>query len=101
MKYKFDMIQGVPNQSFYTLYNDHKIDIRLHTYKGLMYASISIDDELVRSGVKCFDKVNLLGNSLAQKLKCRIYFETLYNAVPNYKNINGVDCNLILEDIGD
>ena len=101
MKYRFDIIQNVPNQSFYTMYNDHKIDIRIHTYKEIMYANVSVDDVLEIAGVKCFNKLNILGNSLSQKLGCKIYFQTTYGTTPNYKNINGIDCILILEDIGE
>lgn len=99
MRYELELVKDVPNQQFFTENNGSKIGIRLHTYKGIVYASVYINDELKISGTKCVSGNNLLDNSLSQIVGCRIFFMTKNGVMPNSSMFGTLDCRLILEEI--
>lgn len=42
-----------PNQEFYTISNGHRYVFTLHLFKGILYADIAIDEDVICNGVRC------------------------------------------------
>ena len=99
-QYTLQLTKDAPNQQFFTNFNGYKIGVRLHTFRGIIYASIYINDEMTRSGVKCLNGINILGNSISQMVGCELKFETTQRRTPDSSLFNGADCVLYMNEIG-
>ena len=49
MKRTFDLV-NFPNQRFSTLSNGYSVEFALRTFRGIVYASVYIDNELACAG---------------------------------------------------
>ena len=50
----------IPNQTFFVVIDGNKVDFRLHTFRGLLYADISVNESKVANSVRCVNNGWLL-----------------------------------------
>jgi len=81
-----------PNQKFSTSMNGNAVEIRIRTFRGLMYVSISINGKLVESSVRAMPNTDLFGTTVRRTLGGNFMFVCVEkDEYPEYKKLNGTD----------
>ena len=97
MVYEFALSNDAANQSFYMKNNGHTIYFRLATFRGMTYADIQFDGELVVSGRRVTQFTSLLPQRYDKLVSGVFYFTTVDDEYPSYINFDGVKTSLIFE----
>ncbi len=90
-----------PNVAFRTSLNRHSVEFRLNSSRGLMYACVWIDGELVAAGVKVIRGVSLLPARYKAVLGGVLYFGGMGVGYPDAESMDGVATQFVYETDGD
>lgn len=94
--YLFDLVK-FPNQTFSTTANGNSLEISLRTFRGIMYASITVNGTPIEAGRRCLANEMIFSNSVAQTIGGNFRFVCETNDFPNYQDFDGKRCVLSLE----
>lgn len=91
--YTIELVK-VPNQEFSINVEGNVFSIRLRTFRGITFASVSMNGELLTGGVKCMPNSSIFGGNVNTKLKGTLSFKCLTDNFPHYENFDGISCVL-------
>jgi hypothetical protein len=94
MEYSIELIQ-VPNQSFRIEIEGNIFEIRLRTFRGVTFASISQGDNMIEAGVRCIPNSPIFGGAANSLIKGKLMFKCRTDDFPFYGNFDGVTCSLV------
>jgi hypothetical protein len=93
--YSFDLNSSAPNQRITTVVDGFQFEIKLHTAYDMLFATISVDNNITKTSVRCVPFGWLIPYSSYAPFGCGNFrFETRDYEYPNYKNFN-TSCRLI------
>ena len=86
-------LSTIPNQTFFVIIDGVEFHFRLHYFREVLYADLTVDNELVAGSVRCVPNGWLF--SKAYTKGCGNFrFETKKNAYPNANDFE-TTCNLV------
>lgn len=94
--YIFDLVK-FPNQTFSTTANGNSLEIALRTFRGIIYANITVNGTLVEAGRRCLANERIFSKSVEQAIGGNFRFVCETDDYPNYQNFDGKSCVLSLE----
>lgn len=85
----------VPNQTFNTNINGRSFSFRFRTFRGIMYASVSIDNSIVESGVVCVSNQGLFSSDIDRAAGGKFMFMCMEDLYPSYELLDGTTCKFV------
>lgn len=98
MKRTFELV-NYPNQIFSTTTAGNSVEIALRTFRGVIYANVSVNGVLMCAGARCLANKRVFPSRVENAMGATIYFECMTDALPNYLQFNTPQCVLVIEDL--
>lgn len=98
MKRSFDLA-NYPNQRFSTMSDGNAIEIALRTFRGIIYANISINQTLVCAGRPCLPNEKIFPASVERAAGASMYFKCSTGKYPSYEMFGTQECVFIMESV--
>ena len=98
MKRTFELV-NFPNQRFSTLSNGYSVEFTFRTFRGIVYASIYIDNDLVCAGRPCLPNRRIFPKPVETLIGASAYFACETDDYPSYEQFNTPACVFTLEDL--
>ena len=98
MKRIFELV-NYPNQIFSTTTAGNSVEITLRTFKGVIYANVSVNGVLMCAGARCLANKKVFPASVENAMGAIMYFECSTDELPNYLQFNTPQCMLVIEDL--
>ena len=98
MKRTFDLV-NFPNQRFSTLSNGYSVEFTFRTFRGIVYASMYIDNELACAGRPCLPNERIFPKQVERRIGASAYFACDTDEYPSYEAFNTPGCVFTLEDL--
>jgi len=86
-----------PNQSFSVSAGGIVINFKLHTYRGIIYADVMIDNATVCAGVRCANDNYILPAHWQRMAGGNFRFHDINGDYPNCQNFDGTTCLFIFD----
>lgn len=98
MKRTFDLA-NFPNQRFSTLSNGYSVEFTFRTFRGVVYACMYVDEELVSAGRPCLPNDRIFPESAERLIGASAYFSCENNEYPSYEFFGTPGCVFTLETL--
>lgn len=98
MKRKFELV-NYPNQIFSTTTAGNSVEITLRTFRGVIYANVSVNGVLMCAGARCLANKKVFPSRVENAMRATVYFECMTDALPSYLQFNTPQCVLVIEDL--
>lgn len=85
-------LSKVPNQTFTTNVNGATFAFSFRSFRGLMYANVTIDGVLHQAGVRCVPNQSLFKGGVNNIAGGIFKFVCADDSYPSYRNFDGVTC---------
>lgn len=98
MKRTFELV-NYPNQIFSTTTAGNSVEITLRTFRGVIYANVSVNGVLMCAGARCLANKKVFPCRVENAMGATVYFECMTDALPSYLQFNTPQCVLVIEDL--
>lgn len=88
-------LSKVPNQTFTTNINGSSFEFSFRSFRGLMYANVTIDGVLRQAGVRCVPNANLFKSAVNIAAGGIFRFNCLDDSYPSYTGFDGTTCRFV------
>lgn len=93
--YGYTLDSGAPNQSFKTVVDGHRFDIDFHSAMGLLFATVKVDGEVVKTSGRCIEGQWIAPYQAYMPDECgNFMFVTRDEQYPEYSTFN-TQCVLV------
>lgn len=97
MTRRFDLVR-YPNQRFTTTCSGNSVALSLRMFKGIVYASVSVNGELACAGRPCLPNEPIFPKSVDYAIGGSFRFVCDGDDYPNYEAFGTEACYLVLEE---
>ena len=97
MTLKYELI-GVPNQRFSTAINGNSLELSFRTFRGIMYATIIIGQEVASAGNPCLPNAKIFPTSVERRIGASFFFRCSTDDYPSADTIESKECELCMEE---
>jgi len=94
-------LSSVPNQMFNTNINGSNFEFTFRSFRGIVYINVSVDGNLVCSGVRAVPNTNLFPNKVNSAAGGTFQFQCLDDSYPQYDKFDGITCRFIFTPFGE
>lgn len=98
MKRIFELV-NYPNQIFSTTTAGNSVEITLRTFRGVIYANVSVNGVLMCAGARCLANKKIFPSRVENAMRATMYFECSTDDLPSYIQFNTPQCMLVIEDL--
>jgi hypothetical protein len=98
MKRTFELV-NYPNQIFSTTTAGNSVEITLRTFRGVIYANVSVNGVLMCAGARCIANKKIFPSRVENAMGATMYFECSTDKLPSYTQFNTPQCMLVIEDL--
>lgn len=88
-------LSKVPNQRFTTTVNGSQFEFSFRSFRGLMYANVTINGVLRQAGVRCVPNENLFKSTVNLAADGIFRFDCLDDSYPSYTGFDGTTCRFV------
>lgn len=99
MKTYYDLPK-IANQSFTLSLNGREALVRLHLFRGVMYADVKVDAVRMTGSTPCTSGTSFVTADVRRALGGRLYFETPDGRLPSWEDYDGATCRLVHDTEG-
>lgn len=99
MKTYYDLPK-IANQSFSLSLNGREAIVRLHLFRGVMYADVKVDAVRMTGSTPCTSGVSFITSDATRELGGSLYFETCNGRLPSWDDFDGATCRLVHDTEG-
>lgn len=97
--YTIELIDGEANQSFFTKTNGHTVYFRISSFRGMMFADVEIDNEIIVSGKRLLPFLYIIPKRYEDMLGGNFLFSTSNDNYIDFEKFNGVDSVMFFEGV--
>lgn len=98
MKRSFELV-NYPNQVFSTTAAGNSLEITLRTFRGVLYANVTINGVLQCAGARCLANRKVFPGRVETLMGASMYFSCMTDDLPSYQQFNTPQCELIIEEL--
>lgn len=88
-------LSKVPNQRFTTNVNGHTFEFSFRTFRGLIYANVTIDGVMYHAGAMCIPNDSLFNSEVNHVANGIFRFDCIEDEYPKYNNFDGTTCKFV------
>ena len=99
MTLKYELM-GVPNQRFSTAINGNSLELSFRTFRGIMYATILIGQEVASAGNPCVPNASIFPKSIERRIGASFFFKCSTDDYPSAETIESGECILCSREVG-